>query len=286
MSSYKKSHSNFNQTIFLLGNPVEHSLSPAMQNAAFQHLGLRWVYAPLAVDPRRIGQVVKILRSSNVRGANVTIPFKKAVISHLDQVDDHSVWLGSVNTIYRKDEKIYGTSTDGEGFLRSLGSLRKSLKGSAGILLGAGGAAKAVAGALAGSGIKKFFIANRSSQRSKELAKIVKNRYPRLEINVISFKESEKLLPRVDWVIQATSVGLNPGDPSPISLKNASSRTWVVELIYNRSTVFLTGAIKKRLRSIGGLGMLLHQGALAFEKWTGRPAPLKIMQKALIQNLT
>ena len=286
MSSSKKSDLNFNQTIFLLGNPVEHSLSPAMQNAAFQYLRLRWVYAPLAVDPQQIGQVIGILRSSNVRGANVTIPFKEAVISHLDQVDDHAVWLGSVNTIYRKDEKIYGTSTDGEGFLRSLGSLRRSLKGSTGILLGAGGAAKAVAGALAGSEVNKFFIANRSSQRSKELAKIVKNRYPQLEINVISFKESEKLLPRVDWVIQATSLGLNPGDPSPISLKNASSQTWVVELIYNRSTVFLTGAIKKRLRSVGGLGMLLHQGALAFEKWTGRPAPLKIMQKVLIQNLT
>jgi shikimate dehydrogenase len=286
MSSSKKSDLNFNQTIFLLGNPVEHSLSPAMQNAAFQYLRLHWVYAPLAVDPQQIGQVIGILRSSNVRGANVTIPFKEAVISHLDQVDDHAVWLGSVNTIYRKDEKIYGTSTDGEGFLRSLGSLRRSLKGSTGILLGAGGAAKAVAGALAGSEVNKFFIANRSSQRSKELAKIVKNRYPQLEINVISFKESEKLLPRVDWVIQATSLGLNPDDPSPISLKNASSQTWVVELIYNRSTVFLTGAIKKRLRSVGGLGMLLHQGALAFEKWTGRPAPLKIMQKVLIQNLT
>jgi shikimate dehydrogenase len=284
MSSSKNSHLNFNQTVFLLGNPVEHSLSPAMQNAAFQHFRLHWVYAPLAVDPRRIGQVVEILRSSNVRGANVTIPFKEAIISRLDQVDHHSAWLGSVNTIYRKDGKICGTSTDGEGFLRSLGSLRKSLKGSTGILLGAGGAAKAVAGSLAESGISGFFIANRSAQRSKQLAKIVKNRYPRLEVNTISFNESEKLLPRADWVVQATSVGLNQGDPSPISLKNASSQTWVVELIYNRSTVFLTGAIKKRLRNVGGLGMLLHQGALAFEKWTGRPAPLKIMLKALIQN--
>ena len=284
-SSPKKGGFAPNQTVFLLGNPLDHSLSPAMQNAALHYLGLPWIYAPLEVESSRLGQAVGILRSSNVRGANVTVPYKEAVFSHLDQVDGKSAWLGSVNTLYRRGRKIYGTSTDGEGFLRSLGALRKSLKDSRGLLLGAGGAAKAVAGAMAGSGIRQLFIANRSASRGKQLAGLIRKRHPQLEVNLVGVRESEKLLPRMNWVVQATSLGLRPGDPSPISLKSAASSTWVVDLIYNRPTAFLEGAKNRRLRHRGGLGMLLHQGALAFEVWTGRQAPLKVMERVLLENL-
>src|ERR1700677_4683130 len=144
------------QVVFILGHPVIHSLSPAMHNAAFEKLHMPWLYTPLDISPREVGPVLKMMRVLNARGANVTVPYKEKVISHLDWIEPEAKWLESVNTIYRKGSRLCGTSTDGEGFLRSLGSWRYKLKGTKGLLIGAGGAAKAVAGALAKSGVKGF----------------------------------------------------------------------------------------------------------------------------------
>jgi shikimate dehydrogenase len=191
-----------------------------------------------------------------------------------------------VNTLYKKRGKLWGASTDGDGFLLSLGSLRKKLRGTDGLLLGAGGAAKAVAGALAGSGIRRLFIANRSAPRAAQLANTLQKLHSRLEVGVVSFEEAEKLLPEIHWIVQATSMGLKPGDPSPISLKRAQKSIWAMDLIYNRPTRFLKEAKHQKLKPIGGWGMLLYQGALAFEKWTGRKAPLEVMRSALLKNLS
>jgi shikimate dehydrogenase len=274
-----------NQTVFLLGKPVAHSLSPLLQNAAFRSLKLNYFYAPLELEAWQLGSFFKVFKGTNVCGANVTVPYKEKVMAHLDAVEKDASWLGSVNTLYKKNGKIWGTSTDGEGFLLSLGSLRKKLPGTGGLLLGAGGAAKAVAGALAGAGIRRLWIANRSSARAAQLAKTIQKRYPRLETGLLSFQEAQKLLPRVDWVVQATSIGLKPGDPSLLSLEKAPKSIWAADLIYNRLTQFLREAKSQKLACVGGGGMLLYQGALAFEKWTGRKAPLKVMRLALRENL-
>jgi shikimate dehydrogenase len=146
------------QMVFILGHSLGHSLSPAMQNAAFERLGLPWSYMPLEVRPDQVKTAVDILRAINVRGANVTVPYKEAALHWLDRVEPEAGWLGSVNTVYRSGKKLCGASTDGEGFLQSLGPWRRKLRGSAGLLLGAGGAGKAVAGALARSGVKGFFV--------------------------------------------------------------------------------------------------------------------------------
>ncbi len=282
--SSKRGITGASRVVFILGYPLSHSLSPAMHNAAFQKLNLPWLYAPLEVLPDQVGSAFKMMKALNVQGANVTIPYKEVVLSHLDYVEPKAQWLGSVNTIYRKGSKICGTSTDGEGFLRSLGVLRKKLKGSRGLILGAGGAAKAVAGALAGEGVKGFYVANRSGSRAAAMIKAVLKGYPRLDADAISFSDSQKLLPYCDWVVQSTSLGLK-GEGSPISLKTAKASTWVIDLIYHRETAFLKEAKRVRLQSLGGIGMLLHQGALSFECWTGQKAPLDAMRKALLVHL-
>jgi shikimate dehydrogenase len=274
------------RVVFILGRPLEHSLSPVMQNAAFQKAGLSWVYSPLEVSSDQLSPTLGMMRAVNVKGANVTVPYKELVLPYLDGVEPEARWLGSVNTLYRKGNKLLGTSTDGEGFLRSLGAFRKKLKGSRGLILGAGGAAKAVAGALARSGVSGFYVANRSNGRAVRLVKSIRQRYPRLELAALSVRESEKFLSRCDWVVQATSVGLKKGDPCPLSLGALKPPAFVVDLIYHHETNFLKEARRRRLRRLNGIGMLLHQGALSYERWTGKTAPLEVMRRVLLERLS
>jgi shikimate dehydrogenase len=273
------------QLVLILGRPLGHSFSPAMQNAAFRALGLNWAYVPLELPAGALVHAVELLRGSNVRGANVTVPYKEPVASFLDGMEKTAKRLGSVNTLYRRGKKLLGASTDGEGFLRSLGPRRGRLKGSQGLLLGAGGAARSVAASLAASGVKGVFIANRSTRRAVELAKSLSQFRSRLRSDAVSLREGEKVLPKCDWIIQATSAGLKPGDRAPLSLRKASPGTLVVDLIYHRETSFLQEARRLGLPHLSGLGMLLHQGALSFELWTGRRAPLGVMAKALRNRL-
>lgn len=271
--------------VFILGHPLEHSLSPFIHNAAFANLHLPWVYIPLEISSSQIKDAIGVLRSFNSKGANVTVPYKEAVLPWLDWVEPEARWLGSVNTIYRDGKKLFGESTDGKGFLRSLGSWRKKLRGSAGLLLGAGGAGKAVSGALSRSGVKKLYVFDQLEERATALVKLIRKRNRRIEIAEVSRQNAEKLLAGCDWVIQATSTGLKKEDPSPLSLNFSRSQTWVVDLIYHHPTSFLLEAKTRHLPYLNGLGMLLHQGALSFQRWTGRRAPVKIMKRALLSRL-
>jgi shikimate dehydrogenase len=284
MKSTQTKITGASQVVFILGHPVSHSLSPTMHNAAFEKVHLPWLYTPLDISPREVGPVVKMMRAFNARGANVTVPYKEKVISYLDIVEPEAKWLGSVNTIYRKGNRLCGTSTDGEGFLRSLDSWRSKLKGTRGLLIGAGGAAKAVAGALAKSGVKGFYIANRSGAKAAKLMKSLLQKYPKLDIQAIPLKDSAQFVPYSDWIVQSTSLGLK-GETSPVLLKGARKGTLIVDLIYHRETDFLKQAKRLGLPHLGGLGMLLHQGALSFERWTGRKAPVDVMHRALVKGL-
>jgi len=144
----------------------------------------------------------------------------------------------------------------------------------------------AVAGALAKEGAKSIVIANRTLPRAERLSRVVRERYPNLQTACFSFREAEKMLNRFDWVVQATSVGLRAGDPSPLGLKAAQKGTWVVDLIYHRKTAFLQEAEKRNLPYLDGLGMLLHQGAISFERWTDMSAPLAAMKRAMRDGLS
>ncbi len=264
---------------------MEHSLSPIFQNAAFRARNLPWVYVPLEVDPSRLPKVVETLRCENVKGANVTVPLKSLMLPHLDRLDRSALGVNSVNTVYKKQGRLHGASTDGEGFLRSLGGWRKKLRGSRGMIIGAGGAARAVGKALAGSGVKNLMISNRNARKAGDLLRDLRKGFPRLQTGILSLKEGEKLLPDCDWIVQATSLGLKRGDSSPLSLKGARPGTLAVDLIYHRETEFLKEARRIKLSPRNGLGMLLHQGALSFELWSGLSAPLFHMQRALLQHL-
>jgi shikimate dehydrogenase len=284
MKSTQAKITGANQVVFILGHPVSHSLSPTMHNAAFEKLRMPWLYTPLDISPREVGPVVRMMRAFNIRGANVTVPYKEKVLSYLDFIEPEAKWLGSVNTIYRKGNQLSGTSTDGEGFLRSLGSWRTKLKGTRGLLIGAGGGAKAVAGALAQSGVKGFYIANRSGIKAAKLMKSLHQKYPKLDIQAIPLQDATRFVPYSDWIVQSTSLGLK-GESSPVSLKSAQKGTLVVDLIYHRETDFIQQAKRLRLPYLGGLGMLLHQGVLSLEYWTGRKAPLEVMRQALVKGL-
>jgi shikimate dehydrogenase len=273
------------QIVFIFGQPLHHSLSPPMQNAAFANKGLPLVYVPLEIAPERLKDAARLMRDSNVRGANVTVPYKETIIPYLDEVARESEWLGSVNTLFQRGKKLLGTSTDGEGFLRSLGPRRKQLRGSRGMLLGAGGAAKAVAGALARSGVKGFYITDLIISRAEGLARLIRKRFRRMEVVAITPKETQRLLTGCQWIIQATTCGLKKSDPSPLSLHRAKNGTWVMDVIYHHETAFLREARLRRLPCIGGFGMLLHQGALSFEIWTGKKAPVEVMRRALLHQL-
>jgi shikimate dehydrogenase len=284
MKTIPKTIGGTSQVVFILGHPVSHSLSPAMHNAAFEKLHLPWLYSPLDISAREIGPVVKMMKEFNIRGANVTVPYKAKILSHLDFVEPEAKWLGSVNTIYRKGNQLCGTSTDGEGFLRSLGSWRSKIKGTKGLLIGAGGAAKAVAGALARAGVKGFYVANRSGAKAVQLMKLLQKKYPKLDVQAITLQGAGGLVPYSDWVVQSTSLGLK-GEASPVSLKGGRKGILAVDLIYHRETDFLKQAKRFGLAHWGGLGMLLHQGVLSFEIWTGRKAPIEVMRQALVKGL-
>jgi shikimate dehydrogenase len=273
------------QLVLILGHPLHHSLSPAMQNEAFMNKGLSWVYAPLETPPDRLKDAARLMRDSNVRGANVTVPYKEAIMSYLDGIAGECEWLKSVNTIYRKGKKLLGTSTDGEGFLRAIGAKRRQLRGSMGLLLGSGGAAKAVAGALARTTVKGFYVTDLVSSRAKGLEKLIRRRFPRMEIAAVTPAEAQRVLPSCQWVVQATTCGLKKSDPSPLPLSKAQSGTWVMDLIYHHETAFLKEARARRLPRVSGLDMLLYQGAMSFEIWTGMKAPLEVMRRALLRQL-
>jgi len=270
---------------FILGHPVAHSLSPAMHNAAFACLRLPYCYAPLDVPPEAVGDVVGALRSGNVLGANVTVPHKEAVIRHLDEVEREALQVRSVNTIYKRGNRLIGTSTDGEGFLRSLDKGARSLHGSSALLIGAGGASRSVAGALRRVGVHRLYVLDLSPERVKDLVGFFKKGGGRHVAEGVDRREAERRLCEVDLVVQATPMGLHSGDPSPLSLRAARRGTLAVDLIYHRPTAFLLEARRRGLKALDGSGMLIHQGALSFSYWTGKRAPLSVMAKAFKAGL-
>jgi shikimate dehydrogenase len=272
------------QVVFIFGHPIGHSLSPDMHDAAFEKLHLPLFYAPLDILPREVGPAVKMMRAFNVLGANVTVPYKEKILPFLDFVEPEAKWLGSVNTVYRKDSQLCGTSTDGEGFLQSLGAWRSKLKGTRGLLMGAGGAAKAVAGAMAKAGVKGFAVADISRPKAVKLKKLIGQKYGKIDVQVVSPRDAAEFVPDSDWIVQATPVGLK-GEKSPVPLGKARKGVLAVDLVYHRKTDFLRQAERFGLFPLSGLGMLLHQGVLSFEYWTGQKAPVKVMRQALVKGL-
>lgn len=275
----------------LIGDPVAHSFSPRLQQAAFDALGIPATYELWHTPAPQLVERVRSLCDDDCLGANVTIPHKQAVIPLLDKIDPLAARIGAVNTIVHRDDYLHGYNTDAPGLLYALheqgiGILKSdgqvSLKGYTALLLGAGGAARGAAFALTSAGVDRLIIFNRHLERAQLLAADVQQNY---DGPVFSLNDANFLIPHPSSIIiNATSVGMHE-DTSPLSpevLTRFDSDTFVYDMIYNPTqTYLLCQASIIGLRTANGLSMLLHQGALAFTHWTGEPAPLDIMRATL-----
>ncbi|OYT70156.1 MAG: shikimate dehydrogenase [Armatimonadetes bacterium JP3_11] len=266
----------------VLGYPVRHSLSPAMHNAALRALGLNWVYLAFEVPPETLPQAIAGMRGLRIQGLNLTIPHKEAVIPLLDHLTDAAQQMGAVNTLFWEGERLVGDNTDAEGFLRALHEAGIEPAGQTVLILGAGGAARAVAYALHKQECR-LWIANRTPERAAVLAQAFQATPIAMTPDAL-----RPLIPQLDGIVNCTSLGMTPNTDSspPMDWEALPDTAWACDLVYRPlHTRFLQDAQKRGIRTIDGLGMLIHQGALALERWTGQPAPMAVMRQAAMQAL-
>jgi len=267
---------------------VAHSRSPAMHNAAFRALKLPYVYLKFRVP---VADLVSALRGVAVlgfRGVNLTIPLKEAALGFMDRLTISARRVGAVNTVTFDLGTIEGHNTDGEGFLRSMcGEWGYRPRGMSAVVLGAGGAARAVVFALASAGARKIAVVNRTASRAETLAReAARDTGCNVRsVRPLSVGAWQDLLGETDLLVNATSVGMR-GEPSPVPVSALVPRLRVADLVYNPpSTALLRAARSKGARAMNGCGMLVHQGALAIERWTSLRAPVMAMRRALLRSL-
>lgn len=266
----------------VLGDPIEHSLSPAMHNAAFAAAGLPHLYLRYRVPPAALAGALEAAKALRIGGLNLTVPLKETVLPLLDGLSPEAKRIGAVNVLtFTPGGRILGDNTDGRGFLRALRG-HVQVRGAHAVVIGAGGSARAVATALAGAGCRHITIANRTRARGERLAaRVAETGAAETTALPLPALTRGDVLADADLVINATPLGLTG---ARIALRYAATprRCLFVDLVYgSRATPFLLGAARARRRTLDGGHMLLHQGALAFERWTGARAPRAAMVGAL-----
>ncbi len=275
--------------ICLLGDPVEHSLSPVMHNAAFSKLGLDFVYEAWRVEEEELGVVIKEIKTSQIKGANITIPHKVKVMKFLDEIDDMALKIGAVNTIVNDNGKLKGFNTDALGFSKAMEEQGVKLKDKKIVLFGAGGVARAIAfqSVLEGG---KLVIINRTLEKAEEIKNKIKFELKK-EIEILALLDKGKLrgeTMEADIIINATSLGMFPqvnGSVIPSNFLHPDLA--VMDLVYSPIETKLLRESKEIgcKKIINGIEMLVHQGALSFEIWTGRKAPIDLMRKVVLKEL-
>jgi shikimate dehydrogenase len=272
----------------LIGWPVEHSLSPAMHNAAFAAVGLDWVYVPLPVYPDHVGEAVRGLRAMGFAGANVTVPHKQAVLQHLDDIAEDALVIGAVNTIVVRDGVLCGDNTDAAGFLASLDEAGFDPVGIYAAVLGAGGSARAIVHALASAGARQVSIYNRHLQRAYQLCRDMSKFHADVRFEAYPLNAVATIGEDISLLVNTTSLGMWPDtetSPWPTELP-IPGHLIVYDLVYNPPETFLlTQARAVGAETASGLGMLVHQGAAAFGMWTGQPAPVEVMRAACKERI-
>ena len=271
----------------IIGDPVEHSLSPVMHNAAFKELGLNLVYVAFTVTRNELKDAISSARTLGLRGLNVTMPHKNAVITYLDETDSTAKAIGAVNTILNNKGKLIGYNTDGVGAMRALKENGISPDGKKMLLLGAGGAAKAIA-FQAAQEVEELVILNRTSEKAEKLAELLRKKFgERVKGGALSAEVLKKEMKDADILVNATSVGMHPDvNSSPVPSDLLRSGLCVMDIIYNPlETKLVTDAKAVGAKVVLGLEMLLYQGAVSFEIWTKHPAPVEVMKKAALNKL-
>lgn len=268
----------------LVGNPVEHSISPKLHNTLCSYFNMDMVYLPFIVYPEDLARVVEAFRVLDMAGFNITIPYKVEIIKLLDSVNDDASTIGAVNTVKITGRKLYGFNTDGLGFIRSLKEVGFKCEGTRIVILGAGGAARAVAVKLAQNGAEKLTILNRSVGRAKDLADLVNTRVK----NICSYggiTENELLTysKDCDAIINTTPIGMWPHvNQTPVENEGVFiNKPLVCDLIYNPTeTLFLSMGARNSCKTLNGLGMLIYQGVAAFEIWNEVNVPEDAIREA------
>ncbi len=277
----------------IFGYPLAHTLSPQMQEAAFQKAGLKAFYLPLEFHSRLFMDLMKRLDRLPLTGFNVTVPYKERILPYLDALTEEARHIGAVNTVYRRGNRWIGTNTDAFGFVRSLekdAGFRAA--GKSALIVGAGGAARAAAFGLARQGARQVLIANRRFARAQELVRFFRKRFRRCRWTALKLEEGSirSALEQSDVVINATAVGLKARDASVIPAswipRGGKDKKLFFDLIYRPAeTSFLKAAKKRGHRILNGIGMLAYQGSRAWECWTAQKAPEVLMKKTLIALL-
>jgi shikimate dehydrogenase len=271
----------------VIGDPIEHSLSPIMHNAAFQALDLDYVFLAFKVKPACVTDAVNGMRALNIRGFNVTMPHKKTVMASLDRIDLSAQIINSVNTILSKENLLFGFNTDGVGAVRALKENGVELKGRKVLLLGAGGAARAIAYAMAKEA-DELAVLNRTVKDAQALARLVeKAANKRIVAGSLSLEDIDANLQDSDILINATSVGMKPRpDETPVPIELLRKNLSVIDIVYNPlETKLAKDAKAVGAKVVSGVEMLIYQGAASFEIWIGKSAPVEVMRKAALTHL-
>ena len=280
----------------VLGDPVEHSLSPQMQNAALEAFQLAMQYARFRIAPGELEEALRLLRGLDFTGANLTLPHKVAAATFVDELDPFARSVGAINAIRVEGEKLIGFNTDGPGFARAIRQeFSVDLRDLRILLLGAGGGAgRAIAHQCAAEGCERLVLVNRTAEKAEQLATELKQSFaearvagpvPRLQAIPWDEHALRQQIANVDLVVNATSLGMKRADPPVLSATILAPHLMVYDTVYTRArTPLLVAAEEAGARGANGLSMLLHQGALAFERWFDRDAPVEAMRAALASS--
>jgi len=272
----------------VIGNPIQHTLSPTIQNAAFAHLNLDFIFLAFKVKATELELAIQGMRSLNIYGLNVTMPHKNSVINYLDEKDPLVSFLNSANTIVNKKGRLFGFSTDGIGAIKALQENGVDLSSSKVLLLGAGGAGRAIAFSILDK-VEDLVVLNRDPAKIKNLEFDLKLKFNKnIHYDLLSKNSLKKNLRSSDVLINATNIGMKPNSNlSIINPKFLTSDLTVMDIVYTPiETKLLADAKKVGAKTIDGVEMLIYQGAASFELWTDRKAPIEIMRLAALKQIS
>lgn len=275
---------NTPRTFGVIGDPVDHSLSPVIHNAAFRAQKIHAVYLPLHVASQNVANVIHAMAMTDIEGCNVTTPHKQRILKYLDHLDESARYAGAVNTIYRSRGRWIGANTDGVGFLAACTWRKVSLRNKTITLLGAGGAAAGIAATLIKSGISQLIILNRTPARAQKLIRQLRRRSKiKIQIAPLSAESYRSIFPETDILIHATSSGMNATPPLVFPIHLLPRQAVVCDCQYSarRPTPLMIRAHRARHKTVDGLDLLLGQAAESYRLWMGRMPPLPAMRRAV-----
>ena len=273
------------ELIGLFGCPVDENPTVVIMEAAFKALGLNYRYNTMLVYPENLETAVKSLKALHMKGTHITIPHKVSVISYLDRLTDTAALIGAVNTVYEDHGEMVGENTDGKGFIKSLEDELIKISGKKAVILGAGGAARAIAVELALAGTRKIIIVNRSPDRGETLVKLI-NEKTTAHAEFTLWEGCYNVDEDTDILVNCTSIGLYPDTNVPnIDYNTLKFTTVVCDIIPNPlHTRFMAKAQACGCKTLDGFSMLINQAAVSFKLWTGIDAPVEIMKMAMMKE--